>query len=51
MNFHIAQKRVWLAELFRVPTCRHEKPIEAPQHRRIIVEKTDLIWAWSMQNK
>jgi hypothetical protein len=24
-----------------VPTCRHEKPIEASQHGRIIVEKTD----------
>src|SRR4029077_2574934 len=45
MNLHITQKRVRLAELFGVPTCRHEKPIEASQHRRIIVEETDPIWA------
>jgi hypothetical protein len=51
MNLHVTQKRVWFAELFRMPACRHEKPIEASQHRRIIVEKTDPIWAWSKQNK
>ena len=51
MNLHVAQKRVRLAELFGVPTCRHEKPIEASQHRRIVVEKTDSIWAWRVQNK
>jgi len=37
MNFHVAQKRAWIAELFRLPTCRHEKPIEASQYRGIIV--------------
>ena len=51
MNLHVTQKRLWLAELFRLPACRDEKPIEASQHRRIIVEKTDPIWAWSKQNK
>ncbi len=51
MKFYVVQKRVRVAELFGVPTCRHEKPIEASQHRRIIVEKADQIWTWSLQNK
>ena len=51
MKFYETQKRIWVAELFGVPTCRHEKPIEASQHGRIIVEKADQIWPWSMQNK
>jgi hypothetical protein len=51
MNLHVTQKRVRLAELFGVPTCRHEKPIEASQHGRIVVEKADQIWVWSMQHK
>jgi hypothetical protein len=51
MNLHVAQKRVGIAELFGVPTCRHEKPIEASQYGRIVVEKANQIWVWSMQNK
>jgi len=51
MKFYVAQKRVWITELLGVPACRQEKPIEASQHGRIVVEKTDQIWAWSMQNK
>src|SRR6516164_6836390 len=51
MNLHVTQKRVRIAELFGVPTCRHEKPIEPSQHGRIIIEETDRTWAWSMQNK
>jgi hypothetical protein len=34
-----------------VPTCRPEKPIKASQYRRIVVEKTDQVWAWRLQNK
>src|SRR4051812_33308309 len=51
MYLHVAQKRLRFAKLFGMPTRRHEKPIEASQYRRIIVEKTDHIWAWSNQNK
>jgi hypothetical protein len=41
VKLYIIQKQIWIAELFGVPTCRHEKPIEASQHGRIVVEKTD----------
>jgi hypothetical protein len=51
MKFYVAQKRVWIIELFGVPTCRRKKPIEASQYRGIIVQQTDQIWAWSMQTR
>jgi len=51
MNFHVAQKRARIAELFRLPACRYEKAIEPSQHGGIIIEETDLTWAWSIQNK
>jgi hypothetical protein len=34
-----------------VPTCRHEEAIEAFQHGGVIVQKTNLIRGWSVQNK
>jgi hypothetical protein len=37
MKFHVFQKRLRIAELFGVPAYRHEKPVKASQHGRIIV--------------
>ena len=51
MALHVAQERSRITKLFRVPTCRHKKPVEASQNRGIIVQQTDQIWAWSMQTK